>query len=325
MDSPETAKTTTSTTKSSSQSPPLQVTTFPPIPPPETAATTATTATSSSKSPPVQDSPFSTYVSNLSPIKPVKAAHVAQEFPGLCSPPLVFTSPRINPHHETSFLKRTQCHHVQFSTDNGRGKKVAAVSNISDNANAQLNTGLVAKVEKECDIKDSVQDQPCSSSGCVDEYLADTMEADSAISAHSADKKRELDASPALLEQAEDELQGKSAFNVKPVPTDGKQRGGERTSTEVLNVESNLSVDYASEQLHESSVAQTAGGNQDELDCTPHLMPEALQIVRMDENCAQQAGEISNGPVENTVLHDPEVQTITSLIFILSYILSRVA
>lgn len=70
---------------------------------------------------------------------------------------------------------------------------------------------------------------------------------------------------------------------------------------------------------------QTAGGNQDELDCTPHLMPEALQIVRMDENCAQQAGEISNGPVENTVLHDPEVQTITSLIFILSYILSRVA
>lgn len=169
---------------------------------------------------------------------------------------------------------------------------MAAVSNISDNANAQLNTGLVAKVEKECDIKDSVQDQPCSSSGCVDEYLADTMEADSAISAHSAgsclnqsndalqslqsgftdsnnttarffdkknisvDKKRELDASPALLEQAEDELQGKSAFNVKPVPTDGKQRGGERTSTEVLNVESNLSVDYASEQLHESSVAQ---------------------------------------------------------------------
>lgn len=347
MDSPETAKTTTSTTKSSSQSPPLQVTAFPPIPPPETAATTATTATSSSKSPPVQDSPFSTYVSNLSPIKPVKAAHVAQEFPGLCSPPLVFTSPRINPHHETSFLKRTQCHHVQFSTDNGRSKKVAAVSNISDNANAQLNTGLVAKVEKECDIKDSVQDQPCSSSGCVDEYLADTMEADSAISAHSAgsclnqsndalqslqsgftdsnnttatffdkknisvDKKREVDASPALLEQDEDELQGKSAFNVKPVPIDGKQRGGERTSTEVLNVESNLSVDYASEQLYESSVAQTAGGNQDEPDCTPHLMPEALQIVRMDENCAQQAGEISNGPVENTVLHDPEASQQT--------------
>lgn len=49
MDSPEATR-----TKSSAQSPPLQVTPFPPIPTPETATTTATIAAPSSKSPPVQ-------------------------------------------------------------------------------------------------------------------------------------------------------------------------------------------------------------------------------------------------------------------------------
>lgn len=53
-----------------------------------------------------QESPFSSYASNLSPIKSVKAAHVAQGFPGLASPPLVFTSPRINAQRETSLPKR---------------------------------------------------------------------------------------------------------------------------------------------------------------------------------------------------------------------------
>ena len=176
-----------------------------------------------------------------------------------------------------------------------RGKQAASVSNILDGSNTQSNPVLISKVEKECDIKDSAQDQPCSFSVCVDEYLADTMEADSAISAHSSgsclnqsndaspslqsgfsdvnkaattifgkkntslDKKREVYASPALLEQAEEGLQGNSACNIKPGKTEGKQRGGEKTSKEVPNVESNLSANYASEPLYESSLAQVKG------------------------------------------------------------------
>lgn len=56
----------------------------------------------------IQDSPVFSYINNLSPIQPVKASHLAQGFPGLNSPPLVFTSPRINSHRDTSFLKRSK-------------------------------------------------------------------------------------------------------------------------------------------------------------------------------------------------------------------------
>lgn len=52
---------------------------------------------------------------------------------------------------------------------------------------------------------------------------------------------------------------------------------------------------------------QIAGGNQDEPDCSSHLMPDILQMVPIDENQAHHAGEISSGPVENTEVHDPEV------------------
>ncbi|KAK4388948.1 protein tesmin/TSO1-like CXC 2 [Sesamum angolense] len=51
------------------------------------------------------DSPVFSYISNLSPIQPVKAPPVTQGFPGLNSPPLVFTSPRLNPHSQPTFLK----------------------------------------------------------------------------------------------------------------------------------------------------------------------------------------------------------------------------
>lgn len=54
------------------------------------------------------------YINNLSPIKTVKATHIAPGFPGLSSPPLVFTSPRVNPYSETSFLKRSEVPLVLF-------------------------------------------------------------------------------------------------------------------------------------------------------------------------------------------------------------------
>lgn len=55
-----------------------------------------------------QESPVFSYINNLSPIKTLKATHIAPGFPGLSSPPLVFTSPRVNPYSEKSFLKRSE-------------------------------------------------------------------------------------------------------------------------------------------------------------------------------------------------------------------------
>ncbi|XP_047167511.1 protein tesmin/TSO1-like CXC 3 [Vigna umbellata] len=55
-----------------------------------------------------EDSPVFNYISNLSPIEPVKSVHITQTFNSLSfsSPPSVFTSPHVNCHRESRFLRR---------------------------------------------------------------------------------------------------------------------------------------------------------------------------------------------------------------------------
>ncbi|WJX60033.1 hypothetical protein P8452_45287 [Trifolium repens] len=55
-----------------------------------------------------EDSPVFNYINNLSPIKPVKSAHITQTFNSLSfsSPPSVFTSPHATSFKESRFLRR---------------------------------------------------------------------------------------------------------------------------------------------------------------------------------------------------------------------------
>ncbi|KAA8525382.1 hypothetical protein F0562_007200 [Nyssa sinensis] len=257
--------------------------------------TTTTTSTSSLDSVAIQDSTIFNYISNLSPIKPVKAAPVAPGFPGLSSPPVVFTSPRVNPFRERSYPKRLQYPHSfspEVSRQDDRGKKIATGSDISGKSNTQLNSGFIPYTEKESDNKSSVQDQDGSSAGCVDEYLTETAGVEFADSARSAnlsskqsddvpqslngfndwkesisrhynknnvrkDADKPVGAFHTILEQAED-LQGKSSFDdIKTVDTNGKQGSGEIPCCVCPNFESNLSTGHAHVGQHcEHSVAQ---------------------------------------------------------------------
>ncbi|KAI5440295.1 hypothetical protein KIW84_025572 [Lathyrus oleraceus] len=56
----------------------------------------------------MQDSPVFNYINNLSPIRPVKSAHITQTFNSLSfsSPPSVFTSPHVTSFKESRFLRR---------------------------------------------------------------------------------------------------------------------------------------------------------------------------------------------------------------------------
>ena len=56
----------------------------------------------------LQDSPVFNYINNLSPIKPVKSAHITQTFNSLSfsSPPSVFASPHVTSLKESRFLRR---------------------------------------------------------------------------------------------------------------------------------------------------------------------------------------------------------------------------
>ncbi|KAJ9184008.1 hypothetical protein P3X46_007793 [Hevea brasiliensis] len=174
------------------------------------SANTATSTTANviaatfSDSSPVQESPFSHYISNLSPIKPLEAAHVAQGFLGVNSP-LVFTSPRTIPNRETSFFQ---------SLSKNLGESVTCCNKF------------ITGTHRDNDAGNSATDQLGSSSGCVDEYLYDPMDVDGATfvnlvnpSAKQYDvlqSSAEMDVSQALFEQPEQGLQWQSRFEVKP-------------------------------------------------------------------------------------------------------------
>ncbi|KAL3566153.1 hypothetical protein D5086_031568 [Populus alba] len=136
----------------------------------------------------------------LSPIKPVKASHVAQGLLGINSPPLVFTSPRTLSDRQTNFPRRFQCPQIsgaEISKNDGGSKKSADGPEDLRKSSTYLNSRLIVDVQKSNNINNnSEQDQPGSFSGCVDEYLSDPVDVDCAYSVNlvSQDVKRSDDA-----------------------------------------------------------------------------------------------------------------------------------
>ncbi|XP_065850224.1 protein tesmin/TSO1-like CXC 2 [Euphorbia lathyris] len=244
MDSPEPAKTTS------------------------TAAAFISTSVTASSDSPVQESPFSNYISSLSPINPVKAAHVPQGFLGLSSPPLVFTSPRNILNQRTSFLQRSQLSHISSleipEKDDG-SKKLDDLSHDLKEAKTYCRT-LIDDTHGDNDIRNNMQDQPGSLSGCADEYLNDSGDVDcinsaspvdqnvkqsndilqSSISslsnANSDDKyhtRAEVDTSSALSGPTKEDLQRQSSNEIKPVYIEEEQTGSKHPPNE-----SGLSIDH---------------------------------------------------------------------------------
>ncbi|KAI7993266.1 Protein tesmin/TSO1-like CXC 2 [Camellia lanceoleosa] len=312
-----------------------------------TTPTTTTTNTNASPSDSVtiQDSAIFSYISNLSPIKPVKAAPMAAGFPGLGSPPSVFTSPHLNRHQETSYLKRPRCRQLcsaELSQQDVRGKKIAICSNEIEKSETQGSSVLVPCTEKECEKKGSVQDQATSPSGCVDDYSADSVEVDCANSVHSGslsliqsgdvpkslndcndlkemipklDEKNDigqyaekaLGAFPATSELAGQNFQEKSSFDNKPVETDTKPGSSEMTPNICPIVESDLSVDKALEEHYDLPVAQhVVAAHKEKLDCAIQFLLESLQPIQGYGDGSMTAIQASDRHVENIVLHDPK-------------------
>ncbi|THF94976.1 hypothetical protein TEA_024796 [Camellia sinensis var. sinensis] len=293
----------------------------------------------------VVDSAIFSYISNLSPIKPVKAAPMAAGFSGLGSPPSVFTSPHLNRHQETSYLKRPRCRQLcsaELSQQDVRGKKIAICSNEIEKSETQGSSVLVPCTEKECENKGSVQGQATSPSGCVDDYLADSVEVDCANSVHSGslsliqsgdvpkslndcndlkemipklDEKNDigqyaekaLGAFPATSELAGQNFQEKSSFDNKPVETDTKQGSSEMTPNICPIVESDLSVDKALEEHYDLPVAQhVVAAHKEKLDCAIQFLQESLQPIQGYGDSSMTAIQASDRHVENIILHDPK-------------------
>ncbi|KAF6152688.1 hypothetical protein GIB67_021348 [Kingdonia uniflora] len=157
-------------------------------------------ATSTSSSPVVKDSPFFNYISNLSPLNEVKPSQVRQGFLeyNVPLPPSVFTSPRINPQPERSFLMRSK-HLISSNAQlplelDNRVNVGISNSEFFGVPVTQSMLGLAPCSLRGCNIKHTGQTQTCSHSGCVDDYLSDSMGTDCVNSAKLKSTKQGCDA-----------------------------------------------------------------------------------------------------------------------------------
>ncbi|KAL6215144.1 hypothetical protein ACLB2K_014575 [Fragaria x ananassa] len=293
------------------------------------------TASPSSHSPPVHESPVFSYINNLSPIKTVKATHIAPGFPGLSSPPLVFTTPRVNPYSETSFLKRRS----QQSELSGAGIPKAHDKGPVDPVKplTQLRLGFITDT-RDCKTKNCVETHQCSSSEFVDEFLADSADVDCVNSDQSLNpclehsssvleqpgndliKSNELtltlgnrndDATNSttepqapfmISEQAHEYIQGKQTSIAKSTRNE-KQRNDELSYNEYRNIDTGLSVNNAFRREYHQDLHDRVlrGEHQDDYGYSPQSLAGALHIGHVYED--DEAGSIPNRLVENAVMH----------------------
>ncbi|KAF3680869.1 putative ammonium transporter 3 member 1-like [Capsicum annuum] len=149
---------------------------------PEPSSKSCTAPISSSEPVPAQDSPVFNYISNLSPIQPVKGAPIVQYFPGLNSPPLLFTSPRINAQSQSSLLKRSQFPQLSSEAFCGKNEDYNNVVTDSDGTRVSVSpprSGLNPFVQKISDNSIFVHEQSGSPIRCVDEFLVDVSNSES--------------------------------------------------------------------------------------------------------------------------------------------------
>lgn len=125
-----------------------------------------------SESTAAQESSIFGDISNLSPVQPFKDAAILQGFPGMISPPNVFTSPNINP--PSSILNRQQQCHASSSgyfPENADYKKTNTVPDDPGSTNSELSIAVISSDQKGSNATTFTQLQPVNALIAVDELL----------------------------------------------------------------------------------------------------------------------------------------------------------
>ncbi|OIT28825.1 PREDICTED: CRC domain-containing protein TSO1-like [Nicotiana attenuata] len=305
---------------------------------PEPSSKTAT-INSTINPTPAEDSPVFSYLSNLSPIQPVKAAPVVQGFPGLNSPPLLFTSPRVSAH---SRLRRSQF--PQLSSEAFSGKNEDYNNAITDSdANgvsvSQLRSELSASVQKVSYNNISVPDESGSLIRCVDEYLVDVSNSESSNPSNSTNpspkvadnipqspnsaaesvadfaskdaRKDEIpkDAARVVVEQVEEENKGKSS-------SDQKDNGIYSTSTDsdlpspdlCTKIEPDLPADSLHYHYSDRQMSQLSSADHAMLDEASDIQTKPLETAHDCRNDNDKINSMSSAPDECIMQHDSQTK-----------------
>ncbi|CAN0877620.1 CRC domain-containing protein TSO1 [Linum grandiflorum] len=275
---------------------------------PEVTKSTTTPASTTAASPLVQESPFSNYVSNLSPIGPVKSSRISQGYADLSSPPLVFTSPHMVPQREASLLRRLQCPPTSSSqTAKVVGKSFADIPPDLEKCDSYFGRRFIINSQKDGDHASCIQELRDSPSGCVDEYLSEAVDAECADCLDSTSLIREPSADQlessqrGLVNLQENKLESETDKEVPNFATEPTDTGHDRSNSQLqLNLVSNeVQSDNSSiKDLPANDIYhEQVGGGFDNPECDViQINPEASQLHRgMSRRCLQFGQGIGEG------------------------------
>ncbi|KAK8695275.1 hypothetical protein V6N13_000441 [Hibiscus sabdariffa] len=294
----------------------------------------SSSASASATTSPVQKSPFSNYISSLSPIKHDKAPHVARGFLGLNSPPLVFTSPRLNK------LERPLSSSVELSQNDEGDKQITDKSCNLERSVTELQEGLVIDIKKVDDNEGNVSVQPSSSSGCVEEYLADPVEVDCVNSADPVNSNlkqfnnvlqssvnvledsknikignknnvgKKVDAAQLLSGQSEENIERKLTCDDKSLKIENEQGAAQGLSDEFQKLEPDT-FDLSSKENEYKNLGpqKVVEDHSDGCNGFLHQLPGSLQGVQSYEGFAENVGGDVDVPV-HCMTHDLEASEL---------------
>ncbi|GER32494.1 tesmin/TSO1-like CXC domain-containing protein, partial [Striga asiatica] len=268
---------------------------------------------------PAQDSPVFNFLSNLSPIQTVRAAPVTQVFPELNSPPLVFTSPQLNLHRRSAFLKRAHFPRASASLLAGHAEDGKGYGKL----NIQLSTRLEKATDSNCPENDSTE----SSAGSPEQFLADIVEGESEnqkFSNNSPSEKTEYtdqppdagtEAKELIMDHVcESETNSRTSKQIA-LRTDVIRMHNEEVLEENISIDVNamekdtnrvdgVSGDHCHEMEHEL-INQTEEDNMDEnaeveladhSDQSCHFLSGSVEIGEEDEILAEATGAVLTEP-----------------------------
>ena len=213
-----------------------------------------------------------------------------------------------------------QLSNAELSQNDGRDKKSADGPCESEKQVTQSCRELITDAHKDSDINKYTQVQPCSSSICVAEYLADHVAVDSVSSGDAANPshKQSIDvaeSSPSDLTDSkktikfddENDMGKYEGTELEPAKNEEEQWKGQQPMNELLTMESDMSVDhnFKGQRCEESCTQVTQNSafyiywGKDDCNCTPRPLSEIFYkllshmkiVVRMwQQSCINLLG-----------------------------------
>ncbi|XP_073130746.1 protein tesmin/TSO1-like CXC 2 [Henckelia pumila] len=239
---------------------------------------------------PAQDSPIFSYISNLSPIQPFNAPSTVQGFPGLSSPPLVFTSPQLKPHIQQTSLKRTKF--LEASTEKLSGQDEVCQKNITV-ADGSSNLESRMSTEKSIDSNSTLNDHIESPTEHPDQFLSEILNMDSVDPnnpSNSAIKTSECN------NQSPDNVAG-IEFSVKPVYKYNSTRHEE------IVVAAPPSISRPTEEVHALEASADVNAAETDIKHDKGISAEQCVNIGLEPSVNHALTNIDQGDSMNEVFH----------------------